>query len=98
MKYLVTSTDGAAGMSGVPLDRLHELKKGLKEAIDTGRVDSAHAIVGGGHVFVVNADSNAHLAEILHRVHAHDVDVKPIVSTMDLIDAHIEDRQSRTDH
>jgi hypothetical protein len=75
-------------------DHLQKFKDGIQAAMQRGTIEGAYAKVGGGLVLIVDSPSNAQLTVELRKNQITDAEVIPLVSLVDLLDAHIEHRQT----
>jgi hypothetical protein len=91
MKYLIISRPGESLVRDVTHEKLQQGKQMLQAGIDKGIIESAYTLVGGGSVWIVNAESHESLARGLRKlklVGAHHVEVHPILDTRDVMDAY----------
>ena len=94
MKYLLIShkEGNISALKHLSDDKLQDVKATIQDGHDRGIIEASYALVGGGSVWIVNADSNASLARGLRKLGIHNVEVSPIVEVLDLIDGHLEGR------
>ena len=93
MKYLVIAKGGSL-VHGGPKEKLQKAKEMLQKGMDSGKVDACYGIVGGGTVWVINADSHAALARGLagfNRAGNHRLEVTPILDGLGVLDTHISE-------
>jgi hypothetical protein len=91
MKYLIISKPGESSLREVTHEKLQQGKQMLQAGIDKGIIEGAYTLVGGGSVWIVNAESHETLARGLRKlklVGTHHVEVHPIIDTKDVIDAY----------
>ena len=94
MKFmLVFPAKGSPFTNSRPED-LHEAKRLLQNALDSGKLDCAYSKVGGGGFAVMNADSIADLRMQLRRLNVHEVDIHPVSDLVDVLDGYIEYHES----
>jgi hypothetical protein len=91
MKYLIISRPGESMVRDVTHEKLQQGKEMLQAGIDKGIIEGAYTLVGGGTVWIVNAESHESLARGLRKlklVGTHHVEVHPILDTRDVMDAY----------
>ncbi|MBD0324902.1 MAG: hypothetical protein ICV68_00640 [Pyrinomonadaceae bacterium] len=91
MKYLIISRPGESVVRDVTHDKLQKGKQMLQDSIDKGIVEGAYTLVGGGSVWIVNAESHESLARALRKlklVGTHHVEVHPILDTREVMNAY----------
>jgi hypothetical protein len=91
MKYLIISRPGESVARDVTREKLQKGKQMLQDGIDKGIIEGAYTLVGGGSVWIVNAESHESLARALRKlklVGTHHVEVHPILSTKEVMDAY----------
>jgi hypothetical protein len=93
MKYLIISRGAPLGApQDAAIEHLNTVKEKIQAGIDQGKLDAVYALVSGGSVWVVNAESHEALAQGLRKwklPHNHDVEVHPIVDVLERVDHHI---------
>ncbi len=93
MKYLVISRGAPfASPEDGTAEALGAVKDQLLAGKEKGKVEAVYALVSGGSVWVINADSHEALAQGLRKyqlTHNHDVEVYPIVDVFERLDHHI---------
>lgn len=94
MLYLVTHYDEASSLGVMDEEDLRIAKKRIAEAMGQGIIRAAYAFVGGGALWIVDAENNATLARGLRKLGVTKAEVTPLVDMMRLIDGYIEYRQS----
>jgi hypothetical protein len=75
-------------------NRLQDIRQGIQEGFDTGTLLASYAIVGGGSFWVIEAETEAVVNRILRTLGVKNAEVTPVVRTLDLIDAHVEQRRN----
>jgi hypothetical protein len=91
MKYLIISRPGESVARDVTHEKLKKGRQMLQDGIDKGIVEGAYTLVGGGSVWIVNAESHESLARALRKlklVGTHHVEVHPILDTREVMDAY----------
>lgn len=91
MSYLVVMTPSQHVMHTKEPSELEGMRQQLARARETGVVVAAWGLVSGGAVYVVEADSNAALADVIRRFplfHTSHVEVTPLVDMDDLLSMH----------
>ncbi|HEX7999711.1 MAG TPA: hypothetical protein VF528_15090 [Pyrinomonadaceae bacterium] len=91
MKYLIISRPGESVARDVTHEKLQKGRQMLQDGIDKGIVEGAYTLVGGGSVWIVNAESHESLARALRKlklVGTHHVEVHPILDTREVMDAY----------
>jgi hypothetical protein len=76
------------------VEHLVALKKGVEGAIAKGSIKGAYAKVGGGVVLIVDSPSNGQLTVELRKHQIIDAEVVPLVNYLDLLDGHIEFKET----
>jgi hypothetical protein len=100
MKYLIISRPGESIARDVTHEKLQQGKQMLQAGIDKGIIEGAYTLVGGGSVWIVNAESHESLARGLRKlklVGTHHVEVHPILDTRDVMDAYETQMQQQKD-
>lgn len=94
MKYLISFAGAVPSpYSTLTVDQLAAGQAKLATALKDGSVDCAYSKVGGGGFMVVNSSSHEALTRILRGYHLTDVEVTPLIATMDLLGGYAEARQ-----
>lgn len=96
MKYLIISRPGESVARDVTHEKLQKGRQMLQDSIDKGIVEGAYTLVGGGSVWIVNAESHESLARALRKlklVGTHNVEVHPILDTREMMDAYETEMQ-----
>ena len=92
--FLIESKRLMFHLNRLDTEALQAVKAKVKEGMDKGAILGAWAKVGGGSVWVVNAESHAALARKLREFGVGGFEVTPLLDHAPLIDAHIEHRAS----
>lgn len=71
-------------------DHLDDGKQRLQKALDDKTIEAAYSKVGGGGIWIVNSESNHTLIKGLRKHLITNVEVIPIVDTVDVLDGHLE--------
>jgi len=90
--FLVESKRTMFHLNRLGPEELTAVKAKIQEGIKKGAIIGAWAKVGGGSVFIVNAESHATLARKLREFGVGGFDVTPLLDHAPLIDAHLQQR------
>jgi hypothetical protein len=94
--FLIESKRMMFHLNRLGAEELQAVKAKVQEGISKGAIIGAWAKVGGGSVWVVNAESHASLAKKLREFGVGGFEVTPLLDHAPLIDAHLEHRASLT--
>jgi hypothetical protein len=94
MMFLVSSRHEGSVLAGLPQEHLEDIRKGIQDAFDAGAIQASYAIVGGGSVWVIEAETEAVVSRLLRTLGIKTAEVTPVVRTLDLLDAYIEQRRN----
>ena len=90
--FLIESKRMMFHLNRLDAEQLQAVKDKIAEGIGKGAIVGAWAKVGGGSVWVVNAESHATLARRLREFGVGGFDVTPLLDHAPLIDAHLAHR------
>lgn len=78
----------------MPEEHLDAFKNGIEAGLAKGTLKAAYARVGGGTILIVDSPNNAQLSLELRKHFITDAEVVPLIALTDLLEAHIEHRQT----
>ena len=90
--FMVESKRLAFVLNALDAEGLAAVKSKIAEGVKKGAIVGAWAKVGGGSVFIINAESHAALARRLREFHVGGFEVIPLLDHAKLIDAHMQHR------
>ena len=90
--FMVESSRLGFFLNRLDAEGLQKVKSKMAEGVKRGAIVGAYAKVGGGSVFIVNAESHAALARRLREYRVGGFDVVPLLDHAQLIDAHLQHR------
>lgn len=96
MKYLIISRPGESLAHEITHEKLQKGKQMLQAGMDKGVIEGAYTLVGGGSVWIVNAESHESLARALRKlklVGKHHVEVHPILDTREVMNTYETEMQ-----
>lgn len=93
MLYMV-SLKAQNKFGSLNVETLTAFKEGMVAAIAKGGIKGAYTKVGGGTLFIIDSPSNGQLTIELRKHQITDAEVTPLVDFLDVLDAHIEFKQT----
>jgi len=93
MMFLVSSRYEGSILAGMSEERLLDIRKGIQEGFEAGAIQASYTITGGGSFWVIEAETEAVVSRMLRTLGVKNAEVTPVVRTLDLIDAYIEQRR-----
>ena len=90
--FMVESTRLAFFLNALDAEGLQAVKSKIAAGMKAGKIVGAWAKVGGGSVFIIEAESHAALARRLREFRVGGFDVVPLLEHSKLIDAHLQHR------
>jgi len=90
--FMVESNRLAFFLNALNAEGLQKVKSKIAEGKKSGKIVGAYAKVGGGSVFIIEAESHAALAKRLREFRVGGFDVVPLLDHSKLIDAHLQHR------
>ena len=90
--FMVESNRLAFFLNALNPAGLQAVKAKIAEGKKSGKIVGAYAKVGGGSVFIIEAESHAALAKRLREFRVGGFEVVPLLDHAKLIDAHLEHR------
>jgi hypothetical protein len=92
MTFLVSSRHDGSILAGMDAERLLEVRNAIQDGFDSGLLKESYAFVGGGSIWILEAENEAVVQRLLRSIGVKNAEVSPIVRMLDLIDAHLEHR------
>jgi len=104
MKYVVIAKSRRNYVSDEGKSKLSDMldtRDKMRAARENGSLEGVYALVAGGSIWVVNADSNEALARTLRKYRlsdAADVEVIPVIDAFSVLDERIEQLKAAGQH